>query len=235
MAATTAPVSAPSKMKRLPKAIGAAVLSAGLVGTFALPAYASNDGHSEEMFYASAYESQSIETDADISDESLDAELEVAKTSNDPDMIAEIERKKREREAAKQAEQQSESASDDANYSGTDIPAGKGAEGIVNAALAQKGIRQDCTALVEKALRAVGIPAGDLGTQVGEYTALGGSSYAWGTQDPAPGDILVWPGVHVSVYLGNGMHVDAGFSYAGGSGVRTATAWGKAPAYGVRF
>lgn len=70
---------------------------------------------------------------------------------------------------------------------------------IVSAALAQLGDMQDCTALVERSLRAAGVNGvGDLGTQVGEYTALGGKVVT----DLKPGDVLVFPGQHVAIYKG---------------------------------
>ncbi|MGO1538639.1 MAG: NlpC/P60 family protein [Leucobacter sp.] len=238
VAVSSAPVSAPSKYKRLAKTFGAAALSAGLVGTFALPAYASTNDVITHEAMGSVSESQSVETavvDPELANANLEAALAIAETSNDPEMIADIEREKEALEAAQQQTDEPQSEEAAVDFSGSDIPAGSGAQGIIAAAEAQFGVRQDCTALVEKALRAVGIPAGDLGTQVGEYTALGGQAYGWGSQAAAPGDILVWPGQHVSVYIGNGQHIDAGFSYGNGTGVRGATAWGNAPAFGVRF
>lgn len=90
-----------------------------------------------------------------------------------------------------------------------DIPAGAGGAGIAAAALAQVGVFQDCTALVENALRAIGIPAGDLGTGVGEYLALGGTQ-VYG--ELAVGDVLIWPGQHVAVYIGGGQAVHGGWN-----------------------
>ena len=84
--------------------------------------------------------------------------------------------------------------------------------------------------MVERSLRAVGIPAGDLGTQVGEYTALGGVIVTDGAY--APGDILVWSGRHVAVYVGNGQAVHGGF--AGNTVVASAFIDG-APSAVVRF
>ncbi|WRS31123.1 hypothetical protein U6G28_05425 [Actinomycetaceae bacterium MB13-C1-2] len=90
-----------------------------------------------------------------------------------------------------------------------DIPAGAGGAGIAAAALAQVGEFQDCTAVVERALRAIGVPAGDQGTSVWEYVALGGTQ-VYG--EMAVGDILIWPGQHVAVYIGGGQAVHGGWN-----------------------
>jgi cell wall-associated NlpC family hydrolase len=90
---------------------------------------------------------------------------------------------------------------------------------------------QDCTALVENSLRAVGIPAGDLGTQIGEYTGLGGTLVTSG--DYAPGDVLIWSGRHVAVYIGNGQAVHGG--YGGNQTVVAGAFIDGAPSGVVRF
>ena len=78
-----------------------------------------------------------------------------------------------------------------------DIPAGAGADGIVNAAYAQLGVAQDCTDLVQNSLSAIGLVASrlnggpDLGTSVGAWAAYG---YQVHDGAYAPGDILIWPG-----------------------------------------
>lgn len=79
---------------------------------------------------------------------------------------------------------------------------------IVSKARSQLGVQQDCTALVEKSLRHAGVRAGDLGTRTAEYTRLGGKVVG----SPQPGDVLVWNGRHVAVYIGNGKAVHGGFN-----------------------
>ena len=88
-------------------------------------------------------------------------------------------------------------------------PAAAPAAGGVNATLlavayGQIGITQDCTAMVEKALGAAGIPVGDLGPmQFMNYGTVVG--------DPQPGDMIVQSG-HVAIYAGNGQAVSGGMN-----------------------
>lgn len=202
---------ASAKAKRIAQMAGAAVLSFGLVGTFSLPAYATApEPEGLPDGFAAAQTLQTVDAD----DEVLPL---VAPTGEVSAEVLEEERRAEEAaeaaEAARVAEEQAATAAADQQaaqaFSGKDVPAGQGAQGIVSAALAQLGQFQDCTALVERSLRAIGIPAGDLGTQVGEYTGLGGSLVTSG--DYAPGDVLVWSGRHVAVYIGNGQAVHGGY------------------------
>jgi peptidoglycan DL-endopeptidase CwlO len=89
-------------------------------------------------------------------------------------------------------------------------PAAAPAAGGVNAALlsaayAQVGITQDCTAMVEKALRSAGIAVGDIGP-------AGFLKYGRVVSAPMPGDIIVQAG-HVAIYAGNGQAVSGGMNY----------------------
>ncbi|MEV7637207.1 LysM peptidoglycan-binding domain-containing protein [Pseudarthrobacter enclensis] len=78
---------------------------------------------------------------------------------------------------------------------------GTGAAILANA-YGQVGVTQDCTAMVEKALRAVGKSVGDLAP---------GQFYQYGTVvgSPAPGDLVISAG-HVGVYAGDGQMVSGG-------------------------
>jgi LysM repeat protein len=78
---------------------------------------------------------------------------------------------------------------------------GTGAAILANA-YGQLGVQQDCTAMVEKALRAVGKSVGDLAP---------GQFYQYGTTvaTPAPGDLVITAG-HVGVFAGNGQVVSGG-------------------------
>ncbi|BCW75839.1 MULTISPECIES: LysM domain-containing protein [unclassified Arthrobacter] len=73
---------------------------------------------------------------------------------------------------------------------------------ILASAYSQVGVNQDCTAMVEKALRSVGKSVGDLApTQFFQYGTVVGA--------PAPGDLIITSG-HVGVYAGNGQVVSGG-------------------------
>ncbi|NUT70947.1 LysM peptidoglycan-binding domain-containing protein [Pseudarthrobacter sp. C4D7] len=73
---------------------------------------------------------------------------------------------------------------------------------ILASAYGQLGVQQDCTAMVEKALRSVGKSVGDLApTQFFQYGTVVGA--------PAPGDLIITAG-HVGVYAGNGQVVSGG-------------------------
>ena len=83
---------------------------------------------------------------------------------------------------------------------------------LLEAARGQLGIYQDCTALVENALRAIGYSVGDM-------SPMGFSSFGFQVSpaDAQPGDIMMRGG-HVSIYSGDGLAVHGGFN---GSTVET--------------
>ena len=75
---------------------------------------------------------------------------------------------------------------------------------IVASAQSQLGATQDCTVLVEQALRSVGKSVGDLApTQF----------YQYGTpvSSPQPGDLMI-SGGHVGVYIGGGQAISSGMN-----------------------
>lgn len=76
---------------------------------------------------------------------------------------------------------------------------------LASAALAQLGIQQDCTRMVENALASIGRPVGDLAPSgfLGVGTIVGGP--------PQSGDILVYGG-HVAIALGPDSAVHGGFN-----------------------
>ncbi|QDY90954.1 NlpC/P60 family protein [Arthrobacter sp. UKPF54-2] len=83
-------------------------------------------------------------------------------------------------------------------------PAGGVNAAMLSAAYSQIGITQDCTAMVEKALGAAGIPVGDLGPQ--QFM-----NYGKVVADPQPGDMIVQSG-HVAIYAGNGQVISGGMN-----------------------
>lgn len=215
---------AKSPAKRIGQMAGAAALSLGLVCTFGLPAYAvssENNGLRADGF-TDAAPGQVLKTN--LSDEAVPAIVDTD-GAVDSEVLAQERQEKADKKAADAAKKAAEAAAaasaagagaltpvagaTPSAPTGQDVPAGVGAAGIVSAALAQLGQFQDCTALVERSLQAVGIPAGDLGTQIHEYTALGGVEVFDGAY--APGDVLVWSGRHVAVYIGNGQAVHGGY------------------------
>ncbi|THJ65815.1 LysM peptidoglycan-binding domain-containing protein [Arthrobacter echini] len=87
-------------------------------------------------------------------------------------------------------------------------PAGNLGGIILGSAQAQlaAGAIQDCTVLAEVALRAAGIPVGDLGpSQFLSYGSI--------VSSPAPGDLVVTGG-HVAIYAGGGQVISSGMNGA---------------------
>lgn len=156
------------------------------------------------------------------------ARIEAAKAAEAEAQRVAAEKAEAERvaaEAAAKAEEErlalerSAAASAAAPVVSVDVPAGKGAEGIVAAALAQVGVAQDCTDLVQNSLAAVGIATRrdqggfDLGTGIWQYDGFGSRV---SLDALAPGDILIYgnagSGAHVAIYIGNGQAVHGGYN-----------------------
>ncbi|MCU1634665.1 MAG: LysM peptidoglycan-binding protein [Micrococcaceae bacterium] len=75
---------------------------------------------------------------------------------------------------------------------------------LVASAYGQIGSTQDCTVLVERALRSIGKNVGDLGpTQFYQYGTV--------VSTPAPGDLIIRPG-HIAIYVGNGEVISSGMN-----------------------
>lgn len=89
----------------------------------------------------------------------------------------------------------------------TPVASASGVAGtLVASAQAQlaAGAIQDCTVLVEKALRAAGISVGDLGPS--QFFQFGAT-----VATPAPGDIVITGG-HVAIYVGGGQVISSGMN-----------------------
>lgn len=178
--------------------LGAGVISAALVGVFALPAYASSTsgsiGTAEEAQTAYA---QALTTSS-LPEIAVPAQLPTAEEQ--PVVVV---------AAVANADEAGVSS-----YSA--LPMGAGAPGIVNGALAQLGWAQDCTDLVQNSLAAIGLVESnnhgngpDLG--VGSFARFG-TVYAFDASALAPGDLLIWPNApHAAVYVGGGQAVHGGW------------------------
>ncbi len=75
---------------------------------------------------------------------------------------------------------------------------------LIAAAQGQIGATQDCTVLVEQALRAAGISVGDLGPS--QFFQFGPT-----VASPAPGDLVITSG-HVGIYVGGGQVISSGMN-----------------------
>ncbi|MHA7156369.1 C40 family peptidase [Arthrobacter sp. TMN-50] len=86
------------------------------------------------------------------------------------------------------------------------VPASGVGAALVASAYGQLGSIQDCTILVERALRSIGLNVGDLGP-------LQFDQYGTRVSSPAPGDLVVRPG-HIGIYVGNGNVISSGMNGA---------------------
>ncbi|MBP3043043.1 LysM peptidoglycan-binding domain-containing protein [Arthrobacter jiangjiafuii] len=98
---------------------------------------------------------------------------------------------------------------------------------MLNSAYSQLGAAQDCTVLVEVALRAAGHSVGDLAPA---------QLAAYGTQvsDPQPGDMIYYADggmglAHIAIYTGNGQAIHSGWN--GNQTVEQSANVGSGPVY----
>lgn len=214
------------QIKKVARTAFAAVISAGLVGTFALPAYA-NLGAEEAPVVAANQAPQVLTT---VEAEGLDVQVPAALAVVEDEELLERERLEAEREAERQAEEELRQRLAEEELTPqqehlvrqfADIPSGAGGAGLLQAALAQLGVHQDCTAVLENGLRAIGYNPGDLGTGIWEYEGVYGTRVS--LDSLAPGDILVYgnrgSGAHVAVYMGDGQAVHGGVYAYGGTAI----------------
>lgn len=182
-----------------------AALAVGMAATIAVPAYAAPSGEIDAVSYAlRTGQLQAIDA-ADYFVEQPLANLDLEYALPAPQI--------------EQPVAASEGASVARTIQSVDIPAGSGGEGMVAAALAQLGVAQDCTDLVQNSLAAVGLTKRrdqggyDLGTGVWDYARFGTQV---SLEELAPGDILIYghasSGAHVAIYIGNGQAVHGGYN-----------------------
>lgn len=188
----SAPSSKATAAKRIARMVGVGAVSVGMVGVFAFPAYAVPEVQGTPD---GAVVSQSFVTE--------DADAAIPTGSVSAELIPVVEEPAQAPATA--------GAAVSANWLG-DIPAGAGAQGLVSAALAQVGVNQDCTDLVQNSLAAIGLTTSRLkgGPDLGVHSfAAFGKHVTNGNY--APGDILMWGNYHTAIYIGNGQAVHGGF------------------------
>lgn len=193
--ASHGPTSHKPSIKRSVRMIGAGLISATLVGVFAMPAYAATEGTIGSVEQAEEAFAQALTTSA-LPEIEVPSQLPTAEEEPLPVVAV------------------AAAAENGPNYAA--LPAGVGASGIANGALAQLGWAQDCTDLAQNALAAAGLTQtrenGGYDMGVGSFAAYG-TVYAFDAGALAPGDILVWPNApHVAIYVGGGQAVHGGWS-----------------------
>lgn len=206
------------------KKLGIVAVAAGLVGGVTLPAVAMNDSAQSSQLpsmYSSlgqggtAVEGETVVFPEDAFVATTAAELE--QLIADEEAAAEEEAKQQAADDAA-ADDAADDSSDDqgAEDTGQHQSTGGGNQAVVQAALAQLGVQQWCTELVQKAVAASGT-----------FTWTGYASLGQLQQVPMsqaqPGDILYYADggtglQHVAIYLGDGKAVHGGW----GSGLTTA-------------
>lgn len=201
-------VAAPRRAKTL-RVFASAALAAGLTSTVALPAYAvPAEGELDPVSYAARTGKLQAIDAADYFTEQPLASLEleyIAPAATTP--------------VTETAAGGQTAATAGRSANAVDIPAGVGGSGVMAAALAQLGVAQDCTDLVQNSLAAVGVTKRrdqggyDLGTGIWDYTGFGQQV---SLDALAPGDVLIYgnasSGTHVAIYIGNGQAVHGGYS-----------------------
>lgn len=205
VAATSSAAPTSAKVKKIARVTGAAVFTFAMFGTLALPAYAMNEPVANDAPAAIAPQTFKVTAGPSltaIDDIPLEVDSSIAEQAQRELAVAEAEKAAAER--TKQV--------------AIEAPAGKGDGTIVGEALAQLGVSQDCTDLVQNALAGAGLTTrrdqGGYDHGVNNFGNYGASvGYVHGSTALAPGDILVWPGLpHVAIYIGNGQAVHGGWS-----------------------
>ncbi|WP_206448449.1 NlpC/P60 family protein [Agrococcus sp. KRD186] len=206
--------------------VGVIAVAAALATPLALPAFASSSdtGSQESLSTLVARDAQQVSGVVTAGESTLaDVRLEVEATTP-----AELEQIRAELEAAAEAEREEQaqaqaqaaaaasSSSSGSSTSGSSAaasssaPAGASGSVIANAALAQVGVAQDCTALVARAIAAAGLT----------YTGMVNLS-SLGPVIPrsaaSPGDIIYYANggtgsPHIGIYIGGGSAVHGGWS-----------------------
>lgn len=208
------------------KKVGIVAVAAGLVGGVTLPAVAMNNdaqagGQLPSMYSSAGQGGTAVEGETVVFPE--DAFVATSAAELEEMLAEEAAEKKAEEEQAGQEQQTAggDAAGDTGASESDDVqPAGGGNQAVVNAALAQLGVTQWCTELVQKAVAASGT-----------FTWTGYGSLSQLKQVPMseaqPGDILYYAdgGIglqHVAIYIGDGKAVHGGWGSERTTAVSTA-------------
>lgn len=220
--------SSTSKTKKLSRTVFAGVMSVGLLGTFAFPAFAA--AQPEAQAFAAVQPGSNAQGDVlepMVPEQQTLTAFEapapmVATTSSqavtieDDQAVLAREAEELERQEAEELEAATEE--EPAQETLASVPSGAYASSLASAAAAQVGVYQDCTDLVQNALAAIGLDTRrdqggyDRGPWHRDWAAFG---TAVSPSDIREGDILVWEGAHVAVALGGGMAVHGGVGPGG--------------------
>ena len=213
--------------------VGVIAVAAALATPLALPAFASSSDSATDQSYSAfvAQDAQSVSGIVTAGESGLsEARLEVSATTPEEleairaELEAAAQREQEERAAAQRQQQEqraaqqatarngsssSSSSSSSAAASGA-ASAGVSGSVVANAALAQVGAKQDCTALVRRAIAAAGIGYSGMGNlfNLGPTIPMSQAS---------PGDIIYYSNggtgsAHVAIYIGGGRAVHGGWS-----------------------
>lgn len=200
------------------KKVGIVAIAAGLAGgSIALPAVAFNDPSAEDAGLVSMYAGQE-QGGAEIDGETvvLSPDQIVATTPEEYEeyLAEEQARLEEERQAEEEANRENNENSGPSNGGGPANPSHDapevtgGNQAVVNAALAQLGVNQDCFSLMRSAVAAGGY-------SINSYADVFALKQVPMSQ-ARPGDILYYSdggrGLHhVAIYLGNGQAVHGGW------------------------
>lgn len=206
-------------IKKSFRAVGAAVISAAMVGVFALPVYATSSASVQQPDSTDAAFAQVLTTEA-LDRVSVPAHLPSAE--EEPPVVVQV------------ASSSFSAPSMASSGWVADVAASSLGLAIVGVAHSELGAMQDCTDLVQNSLAGVGLAER---RDQGGYDHGTISLSSFGTPvtngEWAPGDILGWPGYpHVAIYIGDGLAIHGGMG--GSTVISSATGWFGTPSYVVR-
>ena len=196
------------------KKAGIIAVAAGLVGGVALPAVALTSDHDQNGGLQSLYagsqqggeqvEGYTVDFTPDQIVATTQAELDAYLAERE---AAEEAKREAEREAAAAAEQQASNGPANPRHEAPEGVSG-GNETVVQAALAQLGVNQDCFSLMRSATAAAGY-------NINSYAAVFALRQV-PMSEAKPGDILYYSNggrglQHVAIYLGDGNAVHGGW------------------------